>query len=171
MTGDASIMNTDDLQSYLDLRRDDLDPELFGAALAVQHIYKLIANGGSEFGRVDWDSALHPSHLQTFLKNAVESARQTRRFERQWQTFQRIFPQMESAWEKGQDLFRIDLARATTDQEEMEYISLIDFAVDCYAYVTTMNVYPEKRVLQAWAMSGYMLAWRKHFLNEEMRKE
>lgn len=87
-------MSTDDLQQYLGLSRDNVDLELFGAALAARHIYTLIANGGSEFGRPDWDSALHPHHLQAFLRNAVESAQKTRRFEREWQVLQRIIPQM-----------------------------------------------------------------------------
>ena|SRR5690242_19661924 len=168
-------MSTNNLQQYLDLRIDHLDPELFGAALAVQHIYTVIANGGSEVNRPDWDSALHPHHLQAFLKNAVESAQKTRHFEREWQTLQRIFPHMQGAWEKGQDLFQQDLARATTNPEEMEYLSLIDFAVDCYAYVSTRNAYPDNSALQAWAMHGYMLAWRHHFLpalsNEDILQE
>src|SRR4051794_21196117 len=108
-------MSTDNFQQYLDLRRETLDPELFGAALAVRHIYTLIADGGSEFDRPDWDSALRPHHLQTFLRNAVEVAQKTRRFEREWQALQRIFPQMRRAWEKGQDLFQQDLARAITN--------------------------------------------------------
>ncbi len=160
-------MNTENLQDYFDLRRNDLDLELFGAALAVQHIYTLIVNGGNEFSRPDWDSTLHPHHLQSFLKNAVESARKTRRFEREWQSFQRIFPRMESAWEKGQDLFQRDLARAATSQEKMEYLSQIDFAVDFYATISAVKTYPSNQALQAWAINGYMLAWRQHFLTEE----
>ena len=42
-TGES--MRSDDLQDCLDLRRADLDPELFAAALAVQKIRKLIAAG------------------------------------------------------------------------------------------------------------------------------
>jgi hypothetical protein len=160
------IMNANNLEHYLDLRRDDLDPELFGAALAVQHIYTLIANGGSAFSRTDWDSALHPHHLQAFLRNAVVSAQKTRRFEREWQALQRIFPQMSVAWEKGQDLFQKDLARATTNQEEIEYLSLIDFAVDCYAYVSAKNTDTDNSTMQAWAINGYMVAWRQHFLKD-----
>ena len=49
---------------------------------------------------------------------------------------------VKTAWEKGQILFRQDLARATSNPEEMEYLSMIDFAVDCYAYVTARNAYP-----------------------------
>jgi hypothetical protein len=74
----------------------------------------------------------------------------------------------EGAWEKDQDLFQQqDLARATTNQEEMEYLSLIDSAVDCYAYISTRNAYSENSALRAWAMNGYMVAWRRHFLAEE----
>ncbi len=53
----------------------------------------------------------------------------------------------------------------------MEYISLIDFAVDCYAYVLAMNTYPKNQALQAWVINGYMVAWRQHFSKEEMREE
>ncbi|SRR6266567_3433889 len=160
-------MSINTLWHYLDLRRDDLDPELFGAALAVQPIYTLITNGGSEFSRPDWDSALHPHHLQEFLRNAVESAQKTEHFEREWRDLQQIFPHVKKAWEIGQDLFQKDLVRATTSQEEMDYLSLIDFAVDCYAYVSASNTYPNNRALQAWTINGYMLAWRRHFLTEE----
>jgi len=38
-------MRSDDLQACLDLRRADFDPDLFAAALAVQHIRRLIAAG------------------------------------------------------------------------------------------------------------------------------
>ena len=43
---------------------------------------------------------------------------------------------------------------------------MIDFAVDCYAYVTARNAYPHNRALEEWAVNGYMLAWRQHFFTE-----
>jgi len=160
-------MQKDHLQHFVDLRRGDIDPEIFGAALAVEHIYTLIAHGGSEFGRPEWDTALQPNHIQAFLARAVETAQKTKRFEREWNDLQRIFPRMEEAWEKGQTLFQEALTRAETNQEDMEYLSQIDFAVDCYAYVSAMKMYSDNRALQAWIINGYMLAWRKHFLGEE----
>jgi len=160
-------MSKDHLQRYVDLRRNDIDPEIFGAALAVEHIYALIINGGSECGRPEWDSALQPDHLQAFLARAVETAQKTKRFEREWRDLLRVFPRMREAWEKGQALFQEALVRAETNQENMEYLSQIDFAVDCYASISAQNMYPDNRALQAWAMNGYMLAWRKHFLDEE----
>ncbi len=44
---------------------------------------------------------------------------------------------------------------------------MIDFAVDCYAYVTARNAYHRNRALEEWAVNGYMLAWRQHFFTEE----
>src|SRR5450755_1492199 len=160
-------MSKDHLQRYVDLRRNDIDPEIFGAVLAVEHIFALIINGGSECGRPEWDSAFLPDHLQTFLARAVKTAQKTGRFEREWHDLQRIFPRMREAWEKGQALFQEALARAETNQEDMEYLSQIDFAVDCYASISAMKMYSDNRALQAWIINGYMLAWRKHFLGEE----
>jgi hypothetical protein len=76
-------------------------------------------------------------------------------------------PQIQAAWERGQVLFQEDLARATANPEEMEYLSMIDFAEDCYAAADARKAYPHNRVLQAWATSGYMLAWWQHFSASE----
>ena len=46
----------------------------------------------------------------------------------------------------------------------MEYFSMIDFVVDCYAEVAASRVYPDQPALRDWAINGYMLAWREHFL-------
>jgi hypothetical protein len=48
-------MGNSNLQRYLDLNREDIDPEIFGAALAVKHINIVVANGGSEIGQSGWD--------------------------------------------------------------------------------------------------------------------
>ncbi len=157
-------MNWDHLEQFLDLRRADIDPDVFAAALAVQHIRRLLAYGGSAFGRPDDDSALRPQHLTPLLTRSVELARKTRRFEHEWRRLQRVMPRIQLAWEEGQALFQQDLARATANQEEMEYLSMIDFAVDCYAYVAARKSHPDDRTLQNWVINGYMLAWRGHFL-------
>ncbi len=128
-------MTSDDLPSYLDLRRADLDPELFAAAVALHPIRKLIAAGGGSIEQPDEEEALHPHHLAAFLARAVETAHQNRRFEQEWRRLQRVVPQIQAAWERGQTLFQEDLARATANPEEMEYLSHIDFAEDCYAEV------------------------------------
>jgi hypothetical protein len=159
-------MTSDNLQRCFDLRRADLDPELFAAAVAVHYMLRLIAAGGGSIERLD-EEALSPHHLAAFLAHAVETAHKIRRFEQEWHQLQRMVPQMQAAWERGQALFQEDLARATAKPEEMEYFSHIDFAEDCYATVNARKVYPHDRVLQAWATSGYMLAWRQHFLAEE----
>ena len=54
-----------------------------------------------------------------------------------------------------------------SDEEELGYLSEIDFAVDCFAYVSALNTYPQNQALQAWLINGYMLAWRQHFLNDQ----
>src|SRR2546426_8331407 len=135
-------MRRDPLELALDLQRADLDPEMFAAALAVRHISRLITHGGSDIGRPEDDSALHPHHLERFLARAVEMTQKTGHFEQEWRRLQRAIPHMKVAWEQGQALFQEDLTRAMGNPEEMEYLPHIDFAVDCYAYVTARNTYP-----------------------------
>jgi hypothetical protein len=159
-------MTSDDLHYYLDLRRTDLDPELFAAAVAVHSIRRLIAAGGGSVERPD-EEAFSPHHLAAFLACAVETANRTRRFEQEWRRLQRLVPQIQAAWERGQALFQEDVVRATANPEEMEYLSMIDVAESCYATVDARRAYPHDRVLQAWTVSGYMLAWWQHFLPEE----
>lgn len=166
MEGGEDSMEREDVEDYTNLQRDDLDPELFAAALAAQHIRKLISYGGSEYGRASDEEALQPEQIEAFVVRAVENAKKTKRFEQEWRQLQYIFPQIKGAWERGQKLFQEDLVRVTNNQEEMEYLSMIDFAVDCYAYVTARNTYPDNGVLHAWLINGYMLAWRSHFLSE-----
>ncbi len=156
-------MNWDHLQ-FLDLRRAEIDPEVFAAALAVHYVRRLLANGGSAFAHPEDESALQPQHLTSFLARAVEMAKKTHRFEHEWCRLRRVMPRIQLAWEEGQALFQQDLARATANQQEMEYLSMIDFAVDCYAYVAARKSYPDDRVPQNWVINGYMLAWRRHFL-------
>jgi hypothetical protein len=73
-------------------------------------------------------------------------------------------------WEKGQTLFQEDLHRAKGDQEYLEYFSMIDFAVDCYAfaYASASFAFPDNPALKDWAINGYMLLWRQHFLTEDV---
>ncbi len=159
-------MQREALEAHLDLRQADIDPEAFAAALAVRHIRSLIAHGGSEFGWPDED-ALHPDHLEAFLARAVETAHKTKRFEREWSRLRQLVPLIKAAWERGHVLFQEALTRATNDEEDMEYLSQIDFAVDCYACVSALNIYPHDQVQQAWAINGYMLAWQRHFLTDD----
>ena len=159
-------MKLNELQHALDLRRADLDPELFVAAVAVQYIRRLIVAGGGRVEEPDKE-ALHPRHLGEFLARVVETAHTTSRFEQEWRQLQRMVPQIQAAWERGQALFQEDLTRAAANPEEMEYLSIIDFAEDCYAAVDARKAYPHNQVLQAWSISGYMLAWGQHFLAEE----
>ncbi len=160
-------MTSDDLHYYLDLRWTDLDPELFAAAVAVHSIRRLIAAGGGSVERPDEEEALYPYHLEAVLARAVETAYKTRRFEQEWGRLHRLMPQIQAAWERGQALFREDLARTTCKPEETEYLAHIDFTESYYAEVRARKAYPHDPVLQAWAKSGYMLAWWLHFLVEE----
>ncbi len=160
-------MRSDDLQDCLDLRRADLDPDLFAAAVAVHSIHRLIAAGGGRVERPDEQETLSPHHLEAFLARAVETSKRTKRFEQEWRRLQRLMPQIQTAWERGQVLFQEDLARATANPEEMEYLSMIDFAEDCYAAVDARRTYSHDPVQQAWATSGYMVAWWQHVLAEQ----
>jgi hypothetical protein len=87
-------MDTHPLEHYLDLRREDIEVELFEAALAVQHVRRLISNGGKDNGYLDLDSALQPQHLELFLARAVVTSRQTKYFEDEWRQLQRLFPHL-----------------------------------------------------------------------------
>jgi hypothetical protein len=146
---------------HLDLRRSDLDPEDFAAALAVQHLTLLLVHGGSAFGRPDAEDALDPLPLETFLDRAAVTARKVGRLAQEWHILQHLFPHLKCAWEEGQVLFQEDLVRVKRNQELLEYFSMIDFAVDCFASLTAMNAYPGDGPAQAWALNGYMVAWRK----------
>ncbi len=48
----------------------------------------------------------------------------------------------------------------------MEDFSMIECAVDFYADVFAYRVYPGNTMLRDWAIKGYMLAWRGHFLKD-----
>jgi hypothetical protein len=161
-------MQRDSLEQYIDLRRADIDPQLFAAALAVQHVRRLIAYGGSRSGRAGDEDALHPNDLEAFLARAVETAHKTRHFEREWRRIHQLVPGITIAWEQGQVLFQEALTHAMSDEEDLGYLSEIDFAVDCFAYVSARSTYPQNRTLQAWLINGYMLAWRQHFLKDQV---
>jgi len=53
-------MMSEDLQHALDLRRANLDPEPFAAAVAVHSIRRLVAAGGGSVERPDEQEVLHP---------------------------------------------------------------------------------------------------------------
>ncbi len=161
----------DYLQQCIDLRRQDIEPEIFTIALAVCCIRELINHGGSDMRRPDLESALHPEHLESFITRAVEIAWKDARLAREWRKLQQVLPRVREAWEKGQSLFQEALERAKSDQESMEYFSMIDFAIDCYAEVTASRVYPDQPALRDWTVNGYMLAWREHFLKVQGEEE
>jgi hypothetical protein len=164
-------MQRDSLEHSVDLRQADLDPERFAAALAVQHVRRLIVCGGSRFGRAGDEDALHPVDLEAFLARAVETAHKTRQFEWEWRELHQMVPGITIAWEQGQVLFQKALTHAMSDEEDLGYLSEIDFAVDCFAYVSALNTYPQHQALQAWLINGYMLAWRQHFLKDQKEED
>jgi hypothetical protein len=161
-------MNMDHLQQFIDLRRTDIHPEVFAAATAIHYVNKLIASGGSNIGRLDLESVLPPQQIEVFLFRAISTAQKTKRFDKhEWRSLQQAIPHIKIAWENGQAHFQENLARAMDNPEEMEYLSQIDFAADCYAYAAALKTCPHDAVLQAWYINGYMLAWQRHFFSED----
>ena len=64
----------DYFEPFIDLRRPECDAELFAIALALRSIRMLFQHGGSDRGRPDDDSALHPHNPEAFLARALETA-------------------------------------------------------------------------------------------------
>jgi hypothetical protein len=159
-------MKTDNPEYYTDITRDTFDPELFAAALAVQRINRLVMQGGSLYGSLDDEDSLCPEHFERFVPCALEYAQKMSHFTSHWHRLQQALPLLKAAWEKGRILFQEDLTHAVGEQEQMEYFSMIDFAVDCYARISAKNTYPDNSMMQAWAINGYMVAWREHFLKD-----
>jgi hypothetical protein len=157
-------MNMDDLQQFIDHYREDIDTEVFAVAQAVQHVSKLIASGGDILNRPHLEPALHPEQLEAFLARAIESAQKGRRFEREWQRLQLMLSHVKATWEKEQILFQEALARE--NDEEMEYFSQIDFALDGYASVTASRAYPDDPPLQA--SLGNQRVYTAHFLANDL---
>ena len=154
----------DYLQQFIDLRRAESDPELFAIALALRYIRMLIQHGGSDMRRPDDDSALHPHHLvEAFLARAIERAWKNQHMAQEWRRLQLLLPRLKEAWERGKTLFQEDLDQAK-DKDYMDYFSMIDFAVDCYASASASRAFPDNPALRDWAINGYMLLWRQHFL-------
>ena len=161
----------DYIQQLIDLQRQDIRPEMLALALAVRYIRGLINHGGSDMKHPDLESALHPEHLESFLARAVEIKWKDARLAQEWHKLQQVLPWAREAWEKGQNLFREDLERAKSDQENMEYFSMIDFSVDCYTEGSSSRVYPDNSALRDWAINRYMVAWREHFLKDQEGEE
>jgi len=161
----------DYLQQSIDLLRQDIESEIFTIALAVRYIRELINHGGSDMRRHDYEFALHPEHLESFLARAVEITWKDASLAKEWRKVQQILPLVREAWEQGQRLFQKDLERAKGDQESMEYFSMIDFAVGCYADVAASRVYSDHLALRDWAINGYMPMWRDHFLKDQEEED
>ena len=152
----------DYLQQFIDLRRPDSDPELFAIALALRYIRTLIQHGGSDMRRPGDDSALHPRHLEAFLARAVERTWKDQRMTQEWRRLQMFLPRLKEAWERGKILFQEDLDQAKV-KDYIDYFSMIDFAVDCYAHASASRAFPDNPALRDWAINGYMLLWRQYF--------
>jgi len=93
-------MTSNDLQYALDLRRADLNPELFAAAIAIHYIRKLIAVGGGSVERPGKEEALAPHHLEAFCPRTVETAQRTGRFEQEWRMLHQMVPGIAIAWDR-----------------------------------------------------------------------
>jgi hypothetical protein len=156
-------MDMNQLRHLLDLPQAKIDPEVFANALVVEHVSSLIDSGGGSIGRPYLESALRPQQLGVFLARAVETVQKTQCLEHEWRELQRAFAYITYAWEKGQSLFREDLARANGDSKEMELLSQEDFAIDLFAFVSASILYFDNAAFQNWAINGYMVAWRQHF--------
>src|SRR5213080_540903 len=96
----------DYLQQCIDLRGQDIEPEIFTIALAVRYIRELINHGGSDMRRPDLEPALHPEHLESFLARAIEIPWKDARLAQEWRKVQQILPRAREAWEEGQRLFQ-----------------------------------------------------------------
>jgi hypothetical protein len=155
------------VQQILDLRQPNIDLERFAAALVVQHIRVLIVSGGSSFGRPDLDEALRPEHHEAFVERAVIYAQQTHHFEQEWLWLQVWLLDVRAAWEQGRAAFQLDLGRASANQEEMNSLSVIDFASGSYAVAAAQLAYRYDQALRKWLINGYMVAWRQHFLEDD----
>ncbi len=157
----------DHRRRYADLNRTDIDLEEFSTALALQYMSRLIANGGSEIRRPDLDPPIDLHRLRGFLARAVETARRTKRFEREWDRLYQLIPFLDLAREKGLELFQRDLTRTMANEQEMEYLSEIDFAIECYARVAAFNAYPHQVAFKPGSLADILLAWQRLFLKEE----
>ncbi len=163
-------MDMNQLRNLLDLPQAKIDPEVFANALVVEHVSSLIDSGGGSIGRPYLESALWPQQLEVFLARAVETAQKTQCLEHEWRELQQAFAYITYAWEKGQSLFREDLARAMGNSKDMKILSQEYLAVDVYAFVSTFALYFDNAAFQNWAINGYMVAWRQHFEARDNRK-
>ncbi len=84
------------LQQCIDLRRQDIEPEIFAIALAVRYIRELINHGGSDMRRSGHESALHPEHLESFLARAVGTLWKDASLAQKWRKWRQV-PPCESA--------------------------------------------------------------------------
>ncbi len=161
----------DYLEEFIDLYSRDIDPERCVIAFATHYI-KLINHGGSDIGRPDDESAPQPRHLEALLTSVAEITRQGKLLVQEWRNLQQLVPKLKEAREKGQTLFREALERARSNQEDMEHFTMINFSVDCYAYVSASRLYPDSPMLLDWLLKGIcwrsvsIYSWRKIFLDE-----
>jgi hypothetical protein len=161
----------DYLQRCVDLRRQDIVPERFAIALAMRYVRELINSGESDMRCPALESALRPEYLESFLARAVEIPWKDARHAQEWRKLKQALPRVREAWEKGQRLFQEALEQAKSDPESLEYLSMIDFAVDGYANMSAFRAYSDNSMLQNCAINGYMVAWRANFFNDQEGEE
>jgi hypothetical protein len=73
-----------EMQRCLDLRRRDIDPEVYAAASAVRHVGTLLANEGSVYGQSDLVDAFHPSESEAVSTRTMETAQKSTGFLSEW---------------------------------------------------------------------------------------
>jgi hypothetical protein len=115
---------------------------------------------------MDLDDSVDAEHLTAFVERAVVNSQQTHHFEQEWFWLQVRLLDVHAAWEQGRAALQHDLACASANQEEMDSLSVIDFASDSYAVAAAQSAYRYDRTLRKWLINGYMVAWREHFLED-----
>jgi hypothetical protein len=101
----------------------------------------------------------------------VEKTWKDKQFAQEWRRLQQQLPHVRGAWENGQSLFHEELVRVKSNQDHLDYFSMIDFVVDGYAYMPASRTYPDSSTLRDWAIKGYMLAWQVHFLKDQVGED
>jgi hypothetical protein len=67
----------------------------------------------------DFEPALYPEHVGSFLARAVEIAWKDACPTQEWHKLEQELPQVREAWEKGQRLFQEALVQEKSDQKSM----------------------------------------------------
>lgn len=150
------------LLPYLDLRDENIDPEKFANALALQYVYHLLLYGKDSGKNMYAEAALQPRHLSQFLKRALDAAQQKKQFEQEWTTLYCLVQNSTSAWETGYSLFESELSERAGERNR-SFALLQRKDVEDHARRIAVRVYRRDWSMQAWLENGYLYAWQQHF--------